>query len=66
MSKLTIYHIKVIENYIFLDIIINKDIAKLKFDNIEQIIKIFYISILYFRPICIPIKFKMKLRCALE
>lgn len=65
MSKLTIYYIKVIENYIFLDIIINKEIAELKFDNVELNLKVFlYINPLFW-PICIPIKFKIKLRYAL-
>lgn len=47
MSKLTIYHIKVIENYIFSDIIINKDITELEFDNIKPSLKAF----LYINPL---------------
>lgn len=65
MSKLAIYCIKVIENYIYSDIIINKDI-----ENVDLImsnkLQIIYILIFYFRPICMPIKSKKKLRCALE
>lgn len=47
MSKLVIYHVKVIENYIFSDIIIDKEIIELEFDNIKQSLK----SFLYINPL---------------